>query len=366
MINLDYPPTLIELMQPVETTAIALGRLDHALDRTFLYPAFLWRENVRIACKLAQISGYQVTIEQLGDDLLGLPQEHDDVGGLAAARRHFITAEKLFRRNLGADSIDDDFDAWPDISDPDAAMQVEDPISKTGDRAKAISQQARLDDGPSLVTLLQAIRKGTTSGLERPLVRFLLPLCLYHSNMLPRPLPGLIGGRLPLGGPTMLTNSADATTWIRRGLMELTSEADRARSRLLDLERQVQAWQDRLAKEGMRKHAHAPHVVDLLTIMPAITAKMVKQRLGISQVAASAALKRLAQIGIVREPIARQRFKIFTAADLKTVASANAETTALLKSSQIMHPLDYEAMDASLAELFADVDRVNKSAKTAC
>ncbi len=380
---LDQPPHWPDLMRPLNDALLALGRLQPALATTRIHGAWLWRENVRTACQIAQISSHRVTFEQLAFDLLGVPPgDNDDVGGLAAGRRHFLVASKLFTRDQRADSILPSNVLWaplwtggePQLADLDDAPSVVGRFEANDgagegtrdlDRVRAIvaelAQAATRMSGVPLVTLLQGLRQGAGRHLPRPMVRLVLPLALHEAGLVPKPVPALIGGRLPLGEVSLSGTAAESTSWLRRALASLAKEAEGAAKRLNTLTRQIRAWQDLLAKEKLRRHAHTPEVLALLAATPVLTASLVVRHVRISKPATSKILARLVELGILTEPIARDRFKVFVAADIgeRTVADDQERELSFSDSSP---GIDREKIKTNLDKLLADLDQKSKRA----
>ena len=380
---LDHPPVWPDLLRPLNDALLALGRLQQGLVTTRLHGAFLWRENVRIACQIAQISSYRMTFEQLAFDLLGVPPDDgDDVGGLAAGRRHFLTASRLFIRGQEADSILPSNVLWaplwhsggePPPSDHDAPggggrSEANDGEGEGGsdlDRARIIATElagtATRMSGVPLVTMLQGLRQGVVRALPRPMARLVLPLALHEAGLVPKPVPALIGGRLALGEVGLAGTAADTTSWLRRALVGLAQEADGAAKRLDKLTREIRAWQDLLAKEKLRRHAQTPGVLALLAATPVLTASLVVRHVKISKPAASKILTRLVELGILIEPIARDRFKVFVAADIGEKVVAGDQEGGLTFSVGLPG-IDHEAIEANLDQLFSDLEQKSKRA----
>ncbi len=385
---LDHPPHWPDLLRPLNDALLALGRLQQALATTRIHGAWLWRENVRTACQIAQISSHRVTYEQLAFDLLGVPPgDNDDVGGLAAGRRHFLVASRLFTRDQRADSIlpsnllwaplwtggeppRADSNVLPDADAPDIEGRSEaddgagegaSDLERARTIAAELAQAATRMAGVPLVTMLQGLRQGVGRNLPRPTARLLLPLALHQAGLVPKPVPALIGGRLPLGEVSLSGTTEEVTSWLRRALTSLAKEAEGAAKRLDVLTRQIKAWQDLLAKEKLRRHAHTPEVLALLAATPVLTASLVVRHVRISKPAASKILGRLVELGILTEPIARDRFKVFVAADIgEKVVAGDQELELTLSNS--LPGIDREAIETNLDQLFVDLEQKSKRA----
>jgi|GEM_PF-7067619 len=366
---------LAELMVPLAQASTALGRLAEALDDTPLHQAWLWREIAHTSSVISQFSNYRVSSRQLMSSLAGLPlkraKDHRD---LAAARRLFLAAAPLFRMPTRLDSADDVSELFEPLwaratsTDDDPPPKKED-----GDRRPQAGEisalRALVDDlvgfahdgrRPVLLNILVDLRQHKTiRRLPRPLARLALPLALHQVGIVPKPVPGLLGGRLSLTLPP----GDGITVWLVCALMALAKEASAARTRLRDLTRQHLAWHGRLREAGLRKHGRAPAVLDLLAITPVLSASLVARHLGVTPQGASAILKQLVDLGLLTEATSRSRFKVYLAGDLTSFHGDEAMADRPLAFSDPVRPVDVDALSAILDDLFADLDRVTARAR---
>ncbi len=364
-----------DLIGPLSEACLALGRLQYALKSTPLYQAWLWRETARASAKIGQNAGYRVSYEQLSQDLAGLPIERaGDGSGLAAAKRIFLTAIRLFREaSHPADSIIPSSELLQPLwsgcraEDDQDGFRGDDKAHGAGaaDQIKALVEilvsRARMTGIEPLVTLLQGLRDYRTRHLSPTLVRLALPLAIHQMGLLPKPVPVLLGGRLPLASASSLTG-AGLTSWLARALTAFAKEADGASARLDDLTRQHRAWHDLLATSGPRRHSRAPMVLDLLTVTPVISASLVARHLGCTPQGAGLILGHLVDLGVLSVATERSRWKIFLASDLLLPEHHAFREGEVLSANCALPKLDHERIQQMLDGLLGDLDRaMNKT-----
>ena len=85
---------------------------------------------------------------------------------------------------------------------------------------------------------------------------------------------------------------------------------------------------------------------------------LVARHLGCSQVAAGQVIKLLLDQGIVLEQTSRARHKIFMAGDLAPGQRSAGDADGPLDISEPLRPLDVDAVEATLKDLYVDLDRV--------
>jgi len=369
------------LARPYGQAEHALGRLAHALETTPLHATWLWREITRVAVTIAQAGGYQAKVDQLRMTLIGAPVDaHDNTSGLAAAKRIFLTATPLFCTGQSADSKGslwpafwedeagkDNDRGWETSEGPDVAGEVA--LRQQGDHqrerltilAKELAGFA--DDGrrPALINLLVDLRHHATARRLPPhLLRLALPLALVEAGLVPKPAPGLLGGRrLPLGMSTASPEAKPLSDWLKSALKDLAKEADQSHRRLMELMRQYRAWHASLAAAGLRRHARAPKALDLLASTPVVSIGLVARHAGCSHVAAGKIIERFVGHGILIEQTSRSRHKIFVAGDLPSSSRAEVDLDQALAFSEPVTAVDVDALGATLDGLFADLERLN-------
>jgi len=370
------------LLRPYGQAERALGELACALRTTPLHATWLWRELTRVSAIIAQIQGYRVRVDHLRLQLIGAPPpvEHN-TSGLAAAKRVFLASEPLFRTGSETDSRltllpvfwqEGDEQHGDACSDKERAGEVTWP--QQAERRQLLGLVKELagfaDDGrrPALINLLIDLKKHAarpaTKRLPTSLVRIALPLALTEVALVPKAAPGLLGGvRLSLGMSRAVTSDEPLTDWLKDALEALADEADLSCRRLYELRHQHQAWHRALAKEGLRRHAKAPRVLDLLAATPVLTIGLVARHLGCSHVAASGIIGRLVETGILIEGTSRSRHKIFVAGDLRTDSRGEDADSIPLSTSDPAPTIDVDAIGATLDGLFADLDRLNERAR---
>ncbi len=377
MINRSNLPHWPDIVRPLSTASMALGRLGYALELTPLHQAWLWRELTRLAPKIAQSAGYLANQQQVRMALIGAPIDHEDhTAGLAAAKRIFLAAAPLFREIKQTDSHND---LWPAFWDEGAGKEETQPdvdhapiAGGEGDRIRLKTLVTDLasfaDDGrrPALINLLVGLRTHALSRQLSPqLVRIALPLALLKARLIPKAAPGLLGGqRLPLGMSRASGEPLPPTDWLSRALTDLGKEAEQSHRRLAELGRQHRAWHAALAAEGLRRHARAPLALDLLIATPVVSLGLIARHLGCSHVAAGQITARLVGLGILIAATSRSRHKIFIAGDLALRDRGRLETDeAPLSFSEPVPLIDVDTLGATLDGLLADLDRQTALAK---
>ena len=382
-----------------------------------------------MAAKISQIGGYRVRTERLCLTLAGLPLEPaEDDTGLAAAKRVFLTAAPLFRRadhvdsshgdhalfeplwrsdgNLPGDVLSGDGPPLADDHRLDAANLPSGDESEGGVRSGGRDNEADGRSGdlpaeddpggqgraveqllslvgelvgfagqtgrPALLDLLLDLRRHRTPRRLPPsLVRLALPLALHRAGLVPKAAPGLLGGRLPLGRAGRPTTAASATegepvtAWLARALTALAKEAEAASGRLVELSNQYRAWHELLRRAGPRGHSRAPAVLDLLAITPVLSASLVAKHVGCTPQGASGILHQLAELGVLTQATTRSRWKIFLAADLSVADRDRSGAEAPLELGAALPEIDRDAIEQTLDELFANLERLDQRAKAA-
>jgi hypothetical protein len=225
---------------------------------------------------------------------------------------------------------------------------------------------------PALLDLLLDLRRhGTPRRLPPSLARLALPLALHRANLVPKAAPGLLGGRLPLAAASPLaagrtsTEGEGVTAWLARALTALGKEAEAASGRLVELTSQHCAWHKVLRQAGPRGHSRAPAVLDLLAITPVLSASLVARHVGCTPQGASGILQQLAELGVLIQATTRSRWKIFLASDLALAERDALGTEAPVALGERLPDVDREAIETTLDELFADLERLDKRAKAA-
>ncbi len=371
--TVHWPP----LLRPLADASAALGRLAHGLEVSPLHRAWLWRETARSSAEISRISGHRVRLDRLMLHLAGVPLDRSgDDGGLAAARRVFLTMAPLFRAGRKADSIgtmpelftplwlDDGGTSAgrDDESDDRAPAKDGDQEGGEGERlsvlVQTLSHHAGKGNNPALIDLLLGLRRQAAGRRLPPgLLRLALPLSLIRAGVLPKAAPALLGGRLPLGATRPAGEQEPVTTWLARSLSALAREASGAALRLGALERRHRAWHTRLADAGLRRHARTPLILDLLAATPVLSASLVARHLGCSAPGAGRMLQHLAELGIVTAATDRSRWKIYLAGDLSVADANGGAPDRPLAFGEPVPPVDSEAIDATLDRLIADLDR---------
>lgn len=313
--------------------------------------------------------------------------------GLAAARRLFVAAAPLLRTSRTTESetgLEELFQPlWgggPPSADGNAPNgtlrgdggEAPNPQHGAGEAKALLALVSELSgfagDGarPVLIDLLLDLRRQAVGRRLSPsLLRLILPLALHRAGLVPKAAPGLLGGRLPFGAARLADEGLPVTPWLARALTALAREATLSARRLAELTRQHHAWRAHLAAAGLRGHARAPAILDLLAATPVLSATLVARHLGCTPQGAGLMLRQLADLGIVTERTSRSRFKIFLAGDLaladrqrSSAGEAAMDLEAPLAVSDPLPEIDVGGIEATLDGLFADLERLNIRATT--
>ena len=384
------------LLRPLADASMALGALGQTLETTGLHQAWLWREMSRTACRIAQIAGHRVKTDSLIRRLAGLSLDAEaNDSGLAAARRIFLMGAPLFWTSKKADSDSSlpelfmplwGFDESQSLASEARGAEGE-RLTRDRDQTGAAEvtrsqREASLPQGaelralvcelasfagdgnkPVLIDLLIDLRKHAEARrLSSGLLRLALPLALHQSGILPKAAPALLGGRLSLGTTRSELEQEPMTLWLRRALSSLAKEAKEAASRLADLQTQHHAWHQRLLRESLRGHSRMPLVLDLLAATPVVSAGLAAKHLGCTPQASGRMLRHLADLGIVSEATATSRWKVYLAGDLALADVETARADEPLVLSDPLPSVDHHAIEATLTDLFADLDRLERRA----
>ncbi|MEM8952424.1 MAG: helix-turn-helix domain-containing protein, partial [Pseudomonadota bacterium] len=214
---------------------------------------------------------------------------------------------------------------------------------------------------PVLIDLMIDLRQHAEARrLPSGLLRLVLPLALHQAGLLPKAAPALLGGRLSLGTTRSEAEQEPMTLWLCRALSSLAKEATEAAARLADLQAQHRAWHQRLLREGLRGHSRLPLVLDLLAATPVVSAGLVAKHLDCTPQAAGRMLRQLAELGIVSEATATSRWKVYLAGDLASTDVETARADEPLVFSDPLPSVDHQAIEATLTDLFADLDRLER------
>jgi hypothetical protein len=193
---------------------------------------------------------------------------------------------------------------------------------------------------------------------------------------MPKAAPGLLGGRLPLAAASPRLSTLDplttagsptggepVTAWLARALTALAKEAEAASGRLVGLTNQHRAWHEVLRQAGPRGHSRAPAVLDLLAITPALSASLVARHVGCTPQGASGILQQLAELGVVTQATSRVRWKIYLASDLAIADRDRSGVEAPLAIGESLPEIDRDAIETTLDELFAELERTSSRAR---
>ena len=271
----------------LELAALAVARLDQALDNHPLAAAFLYRTRLEAVRRQAAADGLGIDPWQLAATLEGLRLRMDhalrivDRGAIFAAARAAL-----------------DLHQWLTAPDFDQEGEVQ-------------AAERHLDGAPSTSTLLTAAARmhgwlrdgGARPPIRAALIRFWVQRRLLR---LPVPLtaPRALGAAVP----------EQPAEWVCHFLAALADEARDYHQLLLDLER---GWASARAKVTPRRStSRAPVAVDVLAATPLLSATTLAGAIGISIKSATALLDGFARDGIVVEVTHRSKRRLFGLASL--------------------------------------------------
>ncbi len=283
------PDPGLETMAALERAAGAIARLDQALSRHPLRPAFLYRFRLTTVRRMAAVDGQAIEPWHLAAVLEGLRLRMDpDVspyerGSILEAAR---TALSLYQWIAAPD-----FDQEGEIQGATKALRGDTPIAAPLLHAARVAHHW-LDTGGKRAPLRGALIRywQQTVGLQAP---------------------------IPLTGAASLRNdvSFDRARWIPLFLHALADEAEEGHDLIRDLER---AWLTaRATITGRRRTSRAPAAIDLLAAAPLISATTLASRLGMATSNATALLQAFQKAGIVVDVSHRAKRKLYGLAGLE-------------------------------------------------
>jgi hypothetical protein len=267
----------------LERASRAIARLDQALDRHPLLPAFLYRIRLEAVRRQAAVDGQLIDPWHLAAVLEGLRLRMDhamriiDRGVIFDAARHALALHQ-----------------WLTVPDFDQEGEVK--------QAEAALEASRVGHGPLLSAALGIHswldRDGTRPPIRAAVVRYWKR---HH----------LLSAAVPLTGATALRAETPwaVEAWVPIFLNAVADEADDGRQLLLDMER---VWfSARRAVAGRRSNSRAALAVDMLAAAPLISAPSLATGLGMAVKNALELLTSLCADGIVIEVSHRSKRRLF-------------------------------------------------------
>ena len=276
-----------DLMAALARAAAATARLDQALGRHPLQPAFLHRFRLDAVRRQAAVDGRAIDPWHLAAAIEGLPLRMPntriiDNGAVAAAAREALALHQ-----------------WLTAPDPGQKMDIQ--------RA----ERAMADAGPGETPLLAAaaaVHGWLDGGGGRAPVRAALVRHWRKNRLLRMPVP-LTGAR-SLAAETPWRRDL----WVPHFLSALAREAEDGLDLLFDMER---AWLvARAAVPARRSTSRAPLALDLMAATPLISATTLARALGMSVKSAIALLDAFVREGIAVEVTHRAARRLFGLKDV--------------------------------------------------
>lgn len=275
---------LAPLAAALERAAGTIARLDSALARHPLAPAWAWRARLDAVRRQAAVDGKAIDPWHLAALIEGVRFRVDhmpallDRGMLFAAARHAFGLYRWF--------------AAPDPAQREAICAAADHLETVGDA-----------HSPLLGAAL-AVHAWLDRGGERPPIRAALVRYLMRRGVTALPYP-LLTGAGALGAETPWAREA----WIGHFLAALAEEAEAGLALLAPLERHWLAA--RAAVAGRRRDSHAAQAVDILAAAPLVSATSLGQALGIATNNATRLLDQFVALGIVIEVTHRSKRRLY-------------------------------------------------------
>jgi hypothetical protein len=268
----------------VERAAVAFARLDQALTRHPLRPAFLHRTRLEAVRRQAAVDGQAIDPWHLAAVLEGFRLRMDgalriiDRGLVFDAARHALTLHQ-----------------WLAAPDFDQEGEVQ--------RAEQALAASAGSGGSVLLAAAHGMHAWLEKGESRPPIRAALVRAWMRHRLLSVP--------VPLTGPKALAAEVPfaPVVWLPIFLDALADEATDALQLLLDMERR---WVSaRAAVAGRRRTSRAVLAVDVLAAAPLISATTLAAAIGMSVKNAIALLDGFLAAGIVVEVTHRAKRRLF-------------------------------------------------------
>ncbi len=281
-----------DLLAAVEQTSAAIARLDQALDRHPLLPAFLYRARLEAVRRQAAVDGHSIDPWHLAATLEGLRLRMDhelrivDRGQIIEAGRIALSLHQ-----------------W--LTEPNA-NQVD----------EVHAAERHLAGSVGLAGTAEAVWRWLEQGKARAPLRAGLVAHWVRT--------GRSGAPVPLTGPRALAADApgDAAEWVITFLDALGEEAETTLDLLVTLER---GWlAARRLVPSQRRTSRATLAVDVMAATPLISATTLAQAIGMSIKGATVLLDRLAAAGIAVEVTHRAARRLFGLAGMVPVREVSA------------------------------------------
>jgi hypothetical protein len=279
------PPRLpAALAGELEHAAAMIARLDSALARHPLAPAWAWRARLDAIRRQAAVDGQAIDPWHLAAMIEGVRFRLDhmpymiDRGMLFAAAQHALALYRWF--------------CAPDQAQREAIRQATDHLESVGDR-----------HSPLLGAAL-GVHAWLDRGGERPPLRAAVALYWQRRGVTALPCP-LLTGAQALHADTPWACEA----WIGHFLAALAEEAADGSALLALLERHWFAA--RAAVAGRRRDSRAAAAIDILAAAPLVSATSLGQALGMATNNATRLLEGFVGLGIASELTHRSKRRLY-------------------------------------------------------
>ena len=330
----EFQPCWDVIGLPLERAALALGRLDAALDGHPLRPAWQFRTEMDAACRCAAADGHRIDPVHLAVVANGMTVDPEARRGSVA-----LAWALEVRSALSAG----DRRRWAVPRHPSAATtrirRGRPPADPDMIRARTALARERLARAAGLRELRGALRTLRAAGRSRPALlgtalgahawlsgggsrnalRGALPLYLAERSASRTQIAGLTG---------VAALDADAPSgrdpWLARFLSALADEAADGLLRLRSLERTWTAARRRVdakhrgdgAGSKSRSTSRLPQAIDILAATPLLGPASLARALGLTRAGASRMLERAVELDLAVEITGRGSHKLYALPDL--------------------------------------------------
>ena len=365
------------LVLTLERSAVAVGRLDHAVTGHPLRRAWSHRTRLDAAQRHARADGGEIDPLRLAALIEGLRLTSDPTVSLLDRAGDHLALGHAFRLYGWMQAAEGPLQ--PTAEDPTAEDDKTDRADRQQAVAAALGHFAALPESmPTLVAAGLGLRSGLDAGLGRGPLRAALPRYLADRGLVRGVLPGLTGAKV-LHGDDQDDPAMGPTRWLVTFLEAVTIEATEGVQLLRAMTR---AWADahsmlaargRLAgRRRLRCDSALPRAVDLLAATPFLGPARLSRVLGCSVRGAALLMAELVTLGVAAEVTGRRTHRLYAMADLAAVRDQTRGPRRPLPPAREMAtdmaremvPLpeprlpERVALEVDLEALVADLDRV--------
>ncbi len=296
---LTDPATLFSLASPLAgaltRAALAIGRLDHALDGNPLLPAILFRTRLDAVRLQAAADGHAIDQWRLAGLIEGLRPSLDGPETIAERGQIFEAARQALALH--------DWLATPDFDQEGEIKAAEAALSREGASSPLLAAGV-------------ALHRWIDANQARAPMRAALPRFWRASRVLRAPVPLTAARALGADAPWRLDE------WLPYFLDALADEADEMAQAIRDLHHGWRAA--RSAVIGRRRSSRAPDMVDLLAAAPLLSSATAAQALAIAPKNAIRLLTELQAAGAAIEITRREKRRLYALPGLAPLRAAIA------------------------------------------